>query len=387
VAEKFAWHPRSLGERECDGDFQVEGSSADAGSGPRPGRQPGDTADPVHSVSMRGGWRVWRGVAVWLAFVAAVVIGMGWAQAPAALVAHAAHDAWQQTPAGDSGAGLPVRVVYEDNAIRPENREIVALLRASGAFERLADWVGRRVVLPYGIEIRVTDTLPSGVDVPSTEFDGRTIYYPAFWLAETRDILRDYVQDVLREGSLPSVFPREQFNADDLTVRANQFILGHELGHALIHQLMLPLTGLEEDSADAFALFSTLNSAEGPSATLGAATLFDEMAVRGGELTFEDFSSDHAVVQQRTYNFLCYVVGSDPAGPRHALVLEGYLPALRAMLCPLAWAQLNYGWLTVLEPHFSAGFRAEGTQARALGRERLLAEERALRELIRGPGQ
>ena len=112
--------------------------------------------------------------------------------------------------------------------------------------------------------------------------------------------------------------------------------------------------------------------------------LFDEMALRGGELTFEDFSSDHAVTQQRTFNFICFVGASDPARLHHALVLDGYLPDLRAMLCPTEWAQLNYGWWTVLEPHFSADFRAEGTQARARASEQLAVEERALHEMLRG---
>jgi hypothetical protein len=328
--------------------------------------------------------RPWRAVVLALGLMAAVLAAAAWKQAPEAAVAGAVVGTAQQPPGGDGSGAAGVRVVYEDAAIRPESRAVVALLRASGAFERLADWVDQRVVLPHGIEIRVTDALPRGVDVPSTEFDGRTIYYPAFWLAETREVLVGYVEDVLREGRLPSVFPRERFTADELTVRANQYILGHELGHALIHQLMLPLTGAGEDAADGFAAFSTLSSAEGPGTALGAAMLFDEMALQGGALTFEDFSSDHAVVQQRTYNFLCYIVGSDPAGLRHALVLEGYLPELRAMMCPLQWEQLSYGWWTVLEPHFTAGFRAEGTQARARAREQLLAEERTLRQMIRG---
>jgi hypothetical protein len=241
------------------------------------------------------------------------------------------------------------------------------------------------VALPYPLEIRVTDTLPNGIEVPSSELDGRTIYYPAFWLAMTREILTGYVADVLREGRRPSAIPAERFNADDLTIWGNEFILGHELGHALIHQLALPLTGHGEDAADGFAVFSTLNGPDGTGPALGAATLFDEMALRLGALTFEDYSSDHPVVQQRTYNFICYVVGSDPQRLRNSLVVEGYLPELRAIMCPLEWAQLTYGWWTVLEPYFNAGFQAQGTQARTRARQQLTAEERALQELLRQP--
>ena len=121
-----------------------------------------------------------------------------------------------------------------------------------------------------------------------------------------------------------------------------------------------------------------------PGPALGAAMLFDEMASRMGALTFEDFSSDHPVVQQRTYNFICFVVGSDPQRLQHSLVVEGYLPELRAMMCTMQWAQLNYGWWTVLEPHATAGFQAEAGQARERARQALIAEERALQELLRG---
>lgn len=61
-------------------------------------------------------------------------------------------------------------------------------------------------------------------------------------------------------------------------VWGSQFILGHDLGHALIHQLNLPLTGLKEDSADGFATFFTVNDKDaGPNAALGGAVLFDAM--------------------------------------------------------------------------------------------------------------
>jgi len=91
----------------------------------------------------------------------------------------------------------------------------------------------------------------------------------------------------------------------------NQFILGHELGHALIRQLNVPLTGMEEDSADGFATFFTVNDKDtGPNAALGAAVLFDATGSKRPNLTPEDFSSDHSVIMQRVYNFLCAVSGA-----------------------------------------------------------------------------
>jgi hypothetical protein len=344
---------------------------------------PGDTTKEVRFLSTRPTRAAWHTLGFLLGLATAVLAGASYARPPDPTPTYAELGTLHQLAAVYGAQATGVRVVYQDEAILPENRDVVRLLRESGAFQRVADWTNRTVALPHPIEIRVTDDLPAGIDDPSTEFDGRTIYYPAAWLNMTREFLVGVVPDITREGGPPSAIPAEKFNADDLTVWANEFVMGHEMGHALIHHLMLPLTGLEEDAADGFAVFSTLNGTQGPGPALAAAILFDEIARRLGELTFEDFSSDHPIVQQRIYNFLCYVVGSDPQGLQHSLVVEGYLPELRAMLCPLAWAQLNQGWWTVLQPHFAPGFRAEATQALERARQGIVSEERALQQSLR----
>jgi hypothetical protein len=43
-----------------------------------------------------------------------------------------------------------------------------------------------------------------------------------------------------------------------------------------------------------------------------AAVLFDALGSKRPNLTMQDFSSDHAAILQRIYNFLCSVIGSDP---------------------------------------------------------------------------
>jgi hypothetical protein len=40
----------------------------------------------------------------------------------------------------------------------------------------------------------------------------------------------------------------------------------------------------------------------------------------------------------------------------------------------MEWAQLNDGWWTVLEPHFTGTYRDHGTEAQERARERLKAE-------------
>ena len=141
---------------------------------------------------------------------------------------------------------------------------------------------------------------------------------------------------------------------------------------------------MEEDSADGFATFFTIIDKEtGPNAALGAAVLFDAFAAKKPNVTMEDFSSDHPVVQQRIFNFLSAVVGSDPQKLENSLVKDGYVPKTRAPLCRKEWTQLNYGWWKVLEPHIADTYKEEADAARAQARKDLDEEHAALPGKIR----
>jgi hypothetical protein len=281
-------------------------------------------------------------------------------------------------PAEATGKGR-VTIVYQDDGILPENRDAMNKIRDSGVFERMAERLTNAVALPHDLQVIVTDKLPKAIDCPTTELDGRTILWPAAFSKATHDVLTEFLPEVIASKGLPRAISQENFTPDVLNVWGNQFILGHELGHAIIHQLNLPLTGLEEDSADGFATVFTVNDKDtGPNAALGAAVLFDAMSSKRPNLTLEDFSSDHAVILQRVYNFLCAVVGSDPQRLQNSLVTDGYIPDLRAMLCPKEWTQLNYGWWTVLEPHLTDSYKQEAEAARQQARKGLEDENKAL---------
>ena len=218
----------------------------------------------------------------------------------------------EPTPAQAKGKGR-VTIDYQDDAIQPENRDAIKQIRDSGVFERMADRLTKAVALPQDLQVVVTDKLPKGFDDPTTETDGGKIWWPAAFSKATHDILTEFLPEVIASKGPPRAISKENFTPDVLNVWGNQFILGHELGHALIRQLNVPLTGMEEDSADGFATFFTVNDKDtGPNAALGAAVLFDAMGSKRPNLTLEDFSSDHPVILQRVYNFLCAVVGSDP---------------------------------------------------------------------------
>jgi hypothetical protein len=275
-----------------------------------------------------------------------------------------------------------VKIVYDDAGIKLENRIVVKLIRESRVFERLAERATKTLALPHDLVVKVSDDVP--FDDPTTEVDGKMIFWPAEWLNRTRMLLVQVVPEVIRDKGVPKAIGTQNFTPDTLNIWANQFILGHELGHALIHQLTLPMSGMEEDSADGFATFFTIIDKEtGPNAALGAAVLFDAFAAKKSNVTMEDFSSDHPVVQQRIFNFLCAVVGSDPQKLENSLVTDGYVPKGRAGLCRKEWTQLNYGWWKVLEPHIATTYKEEADAARAQARRELDEENAALPAKIR----
>jgi len=313
-----------------------------------------------------------------LAFIASMLLSL--------LVGTPCTGADDSTPARGNGKGR-VTIVYQDDAIQPENRDAIKKIRDSGVFERMADRMTKAVALPYDLQVVVTDKPPKGIDVATAETDGRKIWWPAAFSKATDDVLTDFLPEVIASKGPPKAISHENFTADALNVWGNQFIFGHELGHALIHQLNLPLTGLEEDSADGFATFFTVNDKDtGPNAALGAAVLFDAMGSKRPNVTLEDFSSDHPLILQRVYNFLCCVVGSDPSDPQHlqnSLVTDGYIPKERALLCRKEWTQLNYGWWTMLEPYLTDSSKKETKTARQQARKDLEEENKVLPGKIR----
>jgi hypothetical protein len=148
-----------------------------------------------------------------------------------------------------------VTIVYHDDDILPENRDAIKKIRDSGVFERMADRLTRAVALPHDLQIIITDKTPKGFDDPTTDVEGWTIFWLAAFSKATHDLLAEFLPDVIASKGAPRAIPQENFTADVLNVWSNQFILGHEFGHAIIRQLNLPLTGMEEDSADGFATF------------------------------------------------------------------------------------------------------------------------------------
>ncbi|MEJ6501865.1 MAG: DUF4344 domain-containing metallopeptidase [Rhodobacterales bacterium] len=142
-------------------------------------------------------------------------------------------------------------------------------------------------------------------------------------------------------------------------IRANAiFFLYHELGHALIDILKLPVFGREEDAADVMGvvLSETINPVEDTETIMLAAAdnfaYMAEMAAQEGyELAFWD---THGLDKQRFYTILCLFYGANPE-TRQKIADEQGLPADRQATCPAEFELAEQSWGPVLDDIKSAG--------------------------------
>lgn len=125
-------------------------------------------------------------------------------------------------------------------------------------------------------------------------------------------------------------------------------IFYHELGHALIHIMELPIYGQEEDAADVLSVFLLDALYEEESAVqmaydtafgfLGEAENTDEVA----------YWDVHGPDLQRYYNLVCLFYGANP-DEREDVAQDLGLPEERAEYCPEEFEQAAHSWGSVLD--------------------------------------
>ena len=141
---------------------------------------------------------------------------------------------------------------------------------------------------------------------------------------------------------------------EEAVAGAYNFVMLHEVGHAITHQLDLPITGRPEDVADQFATLALLRQGDkGASAALAGVTYLNEDRSQYGRYSFAD---EHSLGPQRLYNVQCWILGSDietyawmvldeegnEREDEYALTLS------RARRCPAEYAQMEKSFTRLL---------------------------------------
>jgi hypothetical protein len=130
------------------------------------------------------------------------------------------------------------------------------------------------------------------------------------------------------------------------TVNTYSWVFFHEMGHALVDMLDLPVTGREEDAVDQFSTVLFVSSGNGAAAVDAALYFY----IRDAEPTATALADEHSLNLQRFYNVLCLVYGSDPA--TYAGIVDSFPDmADRADRCPGEYEQASTSWGRLLEPH------------------------------------
>lgn len=145
------------------------------------------------------------------------------------------------------------------------------------------------------------------------------------------------------------------------------FTVYHELGHALIDLLNLPVIGREEDAVDGFAAVTMIPKT--PNAVRDALIV----AVADGWRAQSDLGSDggaplywgeHALNEQRHFAIVCLMVGSDQEG-FYDFAFETGLPRERIETCSQDFARMKNGWKRLLGPYKQGVETAGGLPAAA----------------------
>ena len=132
------------------------------------------------------------------------------------------------------------------------------------------------------------------------------------------------------------------------------FVTAHELGHALLSDMKVPVLGGEEQAADDFAVLTALK--------LGESDFSDRVLSEAAKGWFVrarrankgrdkvHYYDRHGLNERRAYRIVCLLVGADPTR-FEALADETKLPKDRQRTCGWQYDTTMRSWETVLAPH------------------------------------
>lgn len=230
----------------------------------------------------------------------------------------------------DSGDFVVAYAAVQDRTFAQWQREFRRVGLLEGLAAQLNGWVG----------------LPEDVSLTFLECGEPN----AFYEPEMRQVsvCFEFVEHLDGVFAAEAATPVEhEAMVEDATV----FITLHEVGHALVHLLDVPVTGREEDAVDGLATLMLLDgSPEGAAAAINGAVGLQDEAELLDELSY---AGVHSLGPVRLANVLCWVYGQDPQTYGY-LVKDGHLPAERADGCAEEYDQLQRSWTTLLGPYLKA---------------------------------
>jgi hypothetical protein len=229
----------------------------------------------------------------------------------------------------DEGDFIVDHVDVQNSKYADIDREV----REEKLLEKAADQLNKALVLPHDITLRTKDCGEINAFYDSND-PTVTVCYE----------LMEHFYQVFRSTGLSDERAYEKM------FDAVRFVFLHEIGHALIDTYKLPVTGNEEDAADRASAYINLEELgeDGVNAVFAAA---DAFAIESKRRTNgrQDLADEHLLKEQRFYNSLCMIYGSNSA-KYESIVTKGYLPKERAVRCENEYQRTSESWRNLLQP-------------------------------------
>ena len=188
--------------------------------------------------------------------------------------------------------------------------------------------------------------IPENIKIISVDEEG-----PAY-NAESNEII---MPDVFTIG-IYQLFKEAQYVKTEeeliaVTMDVVLHTLYHEVGHALVYLLDLPITGKEEDAVDSLATILILTTYdEGDEIALSAADLFGLLDESIDKFDEVDFWDEHSLDAQRFYNTICLIYGSNPE-QYQSVISDLEIAEDRAELCIEDYSREERAWFKLLDAH------------------------------------
>ena len=168
--------------------------------------------------------------------------------------------------------------------------------------------------------------------------------------------LNEVIRALDKEPQLKNLTEQQRKDLIEFVTGNMLFALLHELGHAHVQEMGLPVLGREEDAADAYAITALLKVATDASdGVLVAATKgwFLDAERNQKEKTSVPYYDTHSLDKVRAYQIVCLMVGSDP-DKFAALANEVQMPDDRQQSCLGDYSNASWSWEMALKPHLRA---------------------------------
>lgn len=224
-------------------------------------------------------------------------------------------------------------IVQHTEIDSPKYKEIDRQVRDAKLLEGAADKLNAALSLPHDIFLRTKSCNEVNAFYDATDrsvtmcYELMEHFYRTFKSAGARD---DQVYGKMND--------------------AVRFVFLHEIAHALIDQYKLPVAGNEEDAADRASAYINLKELgdEGVRAVYAAADAF-AIESKQSDNSKRNLADEHLLREQRFYNSLCMIYGSDPE--KHSKILaDNYLPKERAVRCKGEYQKAVDSWINLLGP-------------------------------------